>query len=88
MDERWKKRLREITLAAGGAVLLGGCMPGGCCNANPDPCCSAPEGDECKAATDCMDKGRTWVSANNICLPDDGGAQADDLLTPIDAAHD
>jgi hypothetical protein len=86
MDDRWKRRLREIAVA-GGAALLAGCpIPGGVCNANPDPCCSAPESAECKAATECMKEGRTWE--NSMCVTDDAGATAEDLSKPLDAAHD
>jgi hypothetical protein len=51
----WKRRILELTLA-GGVFALGGCgddtTSGGnidafICNANPDPCCSAPNSQAC-----------------------------------------
>lgn len=54
----WRGRLRELVLA-GGAVALAtsssGCFPG-CqtCNANPDPCCSAPKSQACADYNACV----------------------------------
>jgi len=31
---------------AGGSLAMARCS-GGCCNANPDPCCSAPHSQQC-----------------------------------------
>lgn len=45
----WQRRLLEIGLAGG--LTLPGCVPfGQTCNANPDPCCSAPDSQACANA--------------------------------------
>jgi hypothetical protein len=44
----WKRRLIELTIAGG--LLASGCSDGPTipvCNANPDPCCSAPDSQAC-----------------------------------------
>jgi hypothetical protein len=46
----WRERLLGLALAGG---LIASCegtqpqIPGGPCNANPDPCCSDPNGIAC-----------------------------------------
>jgi hypothetical protein len=55
----WRRRLREIGRAGGlvtVAVTMSGCA-GGCCNANPDPCCSAPKSAECETEKECLADG-------------------------------
>jgi hypothetical protein len=59
----WRERLRQLVLA-GGSLALTGCG-GGCCNANPDPCCSAPHSQECTAWMACEAEG-----GHNDYVPD------------------
>jgi hypothetical protein len=45
----WKRRILELSLA-GGMLAGAGCGNSGptfLCNANPDPCCSAPDSQAC-----------------------------------------
>lgn len=71
---------------------MAGCLPGtGCCNANPDPCCGAPQSEECHVKQACEDAGEGWG-----LVPVDGGyremcrvldAGVPDLAPePVDAA--
>jgi len=53
----WQRRLAELAAAGGLAVATTGCpavIPGGTCNANPDPCCSQPDGPACMAQMACI----------------------------------
>jgi hypothetical protein len=95
---RWKDRLRDAIVAAGvagGAALLSGCPRGGVpvCNANPDPCCGAPDSQECSESKACVEAGglRSWQATGDggafVCVTDDAGVPQD-LEPPIDASHD
>jgi hypothetical protein len=96
----WRNRLHELVLA-GGSIALAGCsalgMPGGRCNANPDPCCLDPKGSACVEYTACAAAGGVvqYVSApdsgtsESVCVTPDAGAP--DLSAPVDladASHD
>jgi|GEM_PF-4707118 len=72
----WKNRLAQLVLA-GGSLTLTGCLTGFACNANPDPCCPAPNGDACKVATACRRAGGYY---------DGYRCSLDDLSVPV--AHD
>lgn len=53
----WQRRLAELAAAGGLALTSAGCpavIPGGTCNANPDPCCSQPDGPACTAQMACI----------------------------------
>ena len=83
----WKQRLQQLILA-GGTVALANCQS--CCNANPDPCCRAPEGERCKVYSQCEANGEGWTysgpaSADSpgYCVPLDQG-----LPDAADAASD
>lgn len=84
----WRGRLGELKRAGGMvamAVAMGGCMPGGCCNANPDPCCSAPKSQQCADYQSCLAKD----AGVEACLyPIDLSVR--DLATPADfvTVHD
>ncbi len=70
----WRARLAEIAIAGG---TLGGCgsgFAGGACNANPDPCCYAPDGTACAAQMACeaaptVTCCQSDQSLSNACLP-------------------
>jgi hypothetical protein len=55
-------------------AAMSGCFPGGCCNANPDPCCSAPKSQQCAEWQGCEDSGTNDVEACylrlDLSLPD------------------
>lgn len=94
----WRGRLRELGRAGGLVTVtmtLSGCA-GGCCNANPDPCCSGPQSVACADEKACLaDGGQLGF------YPDDGGYErymcgfphdlgVPDLSAPVDLAvpHD
>jgi hypothetical protein len=73
----WKQRLQQLVLA-GGTVALANCQ--NCCNANPDPCCRAPEGERCKVRSQCEANGEGWTYSGppsddspGYCVPLDQG---------------
>ncbi|MBS2022427.1 MAG: hypothetical protein JST92_08455 [Deltaproteobacteria bacterium] len=87
----WKERLRELAVAGGlvaaGASCGGSAIPA--CNANPDPCCSAPQSSACATYTSCLNEGGWGVSYTNV---PDGGQEPvcslyDGGTAPIDAGH-
>ncbi len=49
----WRARLAEIAIAGGMVSGCGSGIPGGSCNANPDPCCPQPDGPACQAQLAC-----------------------------------
>jgi hypothetical protein len=73
----WKENLQRLIIA-GGTLALTDCQ--GCCNANPDPCCWAPEGAECKTKEACEAMGQGFTHG---VAPDGASAL---LCEPLDAA--
>jgi hypothetical protein len=82
----WERRLRDLVMTGGTIAVAAACnssspsiIPGGCCNANPDPCCQcddAAPSAECITEMRCQDAGGTYfVSGNQCSLPGDGGPQ-------------
>ena len=81
----WQRRIVE--LAAAGGILAGStaCPWNGpifTCNANPDPCCSQPDGAVClevkQEEQDCVQLGGTYELGLRTCsLPDGGTLDAD-----------
>ncbi len=56
----WRRRIRDVVIAGGGVALaatLQGCP--NCCNANPDPCCGAPQSPQCATEKACLADGGT-----------------------------
>ena len=74
----WKVRLLELTLAGGTLAATEACWF--TCNANPDPCCSAPDSPSCVACTDAggrfdwtaVDGGAEVLACVPIRTPDAG----------------
>ena len=62
----WRQRLLELAVAGGTLTVLPGCpavIPGGCGNANPDPCIcgrTPPTDPQCVAEKTCADHGGEW----------------------------
>lgn len=96
----WQKRLAELVAAGGALASLSGCpaiVPGGCGNANPDPCvCNRmPEtSPQCVAEKSCEDNGGHWELYPYPAdpLPDAGSAssaiQGECIGYPHDAGPD
>src|SRR5262245_28082682 len=87
----WRARLRDLVLA-GGALSLAGCPfgSGGVCNATPDPCCAAPEGQACQDKRACEAAGGSleWATDDGgvyrrVCKALDAGASN---MQPADLA--
>lgn len=80
----WRKHIEALTLA-GGALVLAGCPLGGTCNANPDPCCSAPSSASCEAQKACEEAGGSFnnTSGGGSCSTDDAGVRSDLPLVPL-----
>jgi hypothetical protein len=63
----WQRRLAELMAAGGALASLSGCpaiFPGGCGNANPDPCiCDRmpATSTQCVAEKTCEDNGGEWA---------------------------
>ena len=79
LRDLWRERLRDL-LIAGGSLAWVGCTPGGTCNANPDPCCAAPNGELCHERKVCTAAMEDWelkadpdAGLNIECIPFDGG---------------
>jgi hypothetical protein len=64
----WRDRLNQVLLA-GGALTMSGCFSS-CCNANPDPCCSAPHSQACTDEHDCLSRGFYYDEERRICVVD------------------
>jgi hypothetical protein len=78
----WKKRIAALSLAGGALTALPGCpfMPFAC-NANPDPCCSAPDSADCKQWNDCRDAGGS-IDYVQQSTSDGGTDYAPECVTP------
>ena len=89
----WRGRLRELKRAGGAMAMtaaMSGCFPGGCCNANPDPCCSAPQSQSCAEWKSCQDAGAQEFEACyyhfDLSMPDLKAPA--DLVTVRDVGSD
>jgi len=75
----WQQRITQILLAGGTIATAAGCgeaakIPGGVCNANPDPCCNNQAPVACRQLTECRDGGGTFVDYDSgTCHLPDGG---------------
>jgi hypothetical protein len=79
----WQRRILELTLAGGALLGSTGCPWNGAftCNANPDPCCSQPDGSVClevkQEEKDCTDMGGSYIVLTRTCELPDGGTITD-----------
>jgi len=82
----WRERLKQLVLA-GGSLAMSNCT--GCCNANPDPCCSAPKSQACAEWNACTADGGfiDWVAVDGAYV-EKCVRPGDDLAVPGNAALD
>lgn len=84
----WQSRLLSL-VAAGGLATVSACSSSSPrdlprCNANPDPCCSDPEGEACKQYK--IDSGRPFLDDAPVESGDAPDASDAPDATPADAA--
>jgi hypothetical protein len=87
---KWRLRLQELVLAGGSlaAAGCGGFMPGGKCNANPDPCCFDSKSAACAEYTACEAIGGQ-IEASGCVTPDAGSPDLASVVDfDVDASHD
>jgi len=81
----WQRRLLELAAAGGALTSLAGCpavIPGGCGNANPDPCiCDRMPATsaQCVAEKTCEDNGGSWDLYVATPLPDAGSGSGEPI---------